>query len=333
MEPLVSILIPVYNAQEWLAQTIKSALAQTWIRKEIIIVNDGSKDDSLAVARRFESVNVSVFSQENQGAAATRNAAFAKCQGDYIQWLDADDLLAPNKISSQMEAARQIGDVRKLISGPWGSFRYRARTAVFSPTALCEDLSPVEWLLRKMGQNLHMQTATWLISRELTEAAGKWNTQLLGDDDGEYFCRVLLASSGVRFVPDARVYYRITGASRLSHIGLSQRKMDAHFLSMEMHIRYLRSLESSERVNQACVQYLQNWLIHFYPERTEIVRQAKDLAKELGGELQNPKLRWKYAWIQKLFGWHIAKRAQIGLPGAKASLFNALDKTLYRMGF
>jgi hypothetical protein len=183
-----------------------------------------------------------------------------------------------------------------------------------------------------MGQNLHMQTATWLVSRELTEAAGKWNTQLLGDDDGEYFCRVLLESNGVRFVPDARVYYRITGASRLSHIGFSLRKMDAHFLSMQMHIRYLRSLEASDRVNAACVQYLQNWLIHFYPERPEIVRQAKDLAKELGGTLQDPELRWKYAWIQKLFGWHVAKRAQVGLPGAKASVFNVLDKALYRMG-
>jgi len=57
----------------------------------------------------------------------------------------------------------------------------------------------------QLGQNLYMQTATWLVSRELTEAAGPWDTRLLGDDDGEYFCRVLLASNGVRFVPEAKV--------------------------------------------------------------------------------------------------------------------------------
>ena len=75
-----------------------------------------------------------------------------------------------------------------------GLFNYRTKRARFVPTSLWQDLSPVEWLLRKMGENLHMQTATWLTSRELTEAAGPWDTRLLSDDDGEYFCRVLLAS-------------------------------------------------------------------------------------------------------------------------------------------
>jgi len=332
MEPLVSILIPAYNAEEWIVETIDSALAQTWARKEIIIVNDGSRDQTLEVARRYESGSVKVVTQENQGAAATRNAAFGFSQGDYIQWLDADDLLAPAKISSQVEVAKQCGSTRTLISGPWGAFRYRAKKATFPVTPLWADLSPAEWLIRKMGQNLHMQTGTWLTSRTLTEAAGPWNTKLLGDDDGEYFCRVLLASNGVRFVPDAKVFYRITGTSRLSYIGFSQKKIDAQFLSMQMHIRYLRSLEDSERVHAACVQYLQNWLIHFYPERPDIVSQARSLAEELGGKLQDPKLRWKYSWIEKLFGWEAGKRAQVVLPGAKASLFNSWDKAMYRMG-
>src|SRR6187399_169174 len=231
MEPLVSILIPAYNAEEWIVETIDSALAQTWARKEIIIVNDGSRDQTLAVARRYESGNVKVVTQENQGAAATRNAAFGFSQGDYIQWLDADDLLAPVKVSSQVEVVKRSGSNRTLISGPWGAFRYRAKKATFPVNPLWADLSPAEWLIRKMGQNLHMQTGTWLTSRTLTEAAGPWNTKLLGDDDGEYFCRVLLASDGVRFVPDARVFYRITGTSRLSYIGFSQSKIEAQFLS------------------------------------------------------------------------------------------------------
>jgi len=332
MEPLVSILIPAYNAEEWISDTIKSALDQTWPRKEIVIVNDGSKDRTLAVARRFASGNVAVIDHENQGAAGTRNTAFSNCQGDYIQWLDADDLLVPNKVASQMDVAMQCGDIQTLISGPWGGFRYRVDKAKFVSTPLCADLSPVEWLLRKMGLNLHMQTATWLTSRHLTEAAGPWNTKLLGDDDGEYFCRVLLSSNGVRFVPDARVLYRITGSSRLSHIGFSQRKIEAQFLSMQMHIRYLRSLEDSERVRAACVQYLQNWLMVFYPERMDIVGQARELAKELGGKLQDPKVRWKYSWIESLFGLETAKRAQIVLPSAKASMFNVWDKTMHRLG-
>ena len=93
MQPLVSILIPAYNAQQYIAETIRSALAQTWPRKEIIIVDDGSIDGTLALARSFASASVQVVTQQNQGAAAARNKAFSLCQGDFIQWLDADDPL------------------------------------------------------------------------------------------------------------------------------------------------------------------------------------------------------------------------------------------------
>src|SRR5690242_2593971 len=102
MKPLVSILIPAYNAEPWIAGTIKSALDQTWSRKEVIVVDDGSRDRTLAVAKQFASKNVSIVTQQNQGASAARNKAFDLCQGDYIQWLDADDLLAPAKIAQQV---------------------------------------------------------------------------------------------------------------------------------------------------------------------------------------------------------------------------------------
>ena len=329
MNPLVSILIPAFNAQEWIADTLKSAIGQTWPRKEIIVVDDGSRDQTLAIARGLGSKEVSVVTQANQGAAATRNRAYSICQGDYIQWLDADDLLAPDKIARQMDATDRDAGKRMLLSSAWGYFMYRVHRADFVPTPLWCDLSPVEWLLRKLGQNLHMQTATWLVSRELTEAAGPWNTQLLGDDDGEYFCRVLLASDGTRFSPEARVYYRVSGPNSLSYIGRSERKMEAQFVSMQLHIGYLRSLEDSERVRAACVTYLQNWLPNFYPERLDLVEQAEQLAARLGGRLEiPPPLPWKYAWIQKGFGWPLAKRAQILLPGCKRSVTRSWDKTL-----
>src|ERR1700733_7773261 len=110
--PLVSILIPAYNADKWVADTIRSAAAQTWQRKEIIVVDDGSKDHTLSIARRFESGSVRVATQQNQGASAARNKAFSLSQGDYIQWLDADDLLAPDKIEKQMMVLGEDGSKR-----------------------------------------------------------------------------------------------------------------------------------------------------------------------------------------------------------------------------
>src|SRR4030095_524507 len=116
MTPLVSILIPAYNAERWIANTIQSALAQTWPRKEIIVVDDGSTDQTLQVARQFASKTISIVTQENKGASAARNRACELCQGDYIQWLDADDLLSPDKVAKQMAAAQECQDTRRLLS-------------------------------------------------------------------------------------------------------------------------------------------------------------------------------------------------------------------------
>lgn len=288
LKPFVSILIPAYNAQEWISETLRSAIAQTWGNREIIVVDDGSTDATLAVARRFESLGVQVFSQPNQGAAAARNTAFSLCRGDYIQWLDADDLLSPDKITSQIAALQPEQGRAVVLSCPWGRFRRNPRRAVFVATDLWRDLSPGEWLMRQMEESLYMQTATWLVSRELTEAAGPWDTRLLGDDDGEYFARVLLASDGTKFVPQGKVYYRMSGPGSLSHIGTSDKKRDAQWLSMRLHVEYLRRLDDGPRARTACIKYLQNWIPFFYPERLDIVEKAAQLARELDGSLHAP---------------------------------------------
>lgn len=328
MKPLVSILIPAYNAEMWLAETVRSALAQTWDNKEIVVVDDGSKDGTLTLAKTFESDIVRVFTKQNQGASATRNRAFSLCRGDYIQWLDADDLLSPDKIAKQMELLGDSSNPKLLLSAEWGSFMHRASRARFVPSGLWCDLSRAEWLMRKMEQNVYMQTATWLVSRELCQAAGPWDTRLLGDDDGEYFCRVLLASDGVRFVPGAKVYYRQAGSGSLSYVGASDRKRDAQWISMELHMGYLRSLEDSKRSRAACVTFMQNWMVSFYPERLDIFERARELAQALGGQIQVPRLSWKYSWIQALFGRYLARRAELKLQGLKWSMASNWDKVL-----
>jgi glycosyltransferase involved in cell wall biosynthesis len=331
VQPLVSILIPAHNAERWIGAAIQSAIAQTWPRKEVIIVDDGSRDDTLLVARQFMSNQVAVLSGEQGGAAATRNRAFGLSQGDYIQWLDADDLLAADKIERQLGTLQEGDSRRILLSAPWAFFYYRTRTAKFTRTSLWQDLSPVEWLLRKMLENVHMQTATWLTSRELAEAAGNWDTRLLSDDDGEYFCRVLLASAGTRFVPEARVFYRVTPSSRLSRIGPSDKKKEALVISMKLHIQYLRSLEESDRVRSACLTYMQNWFDNFYPERSDLVAELQNLAAELGGHLGPPVFRRKYAWMKPIFGWKATKWAQTTLPVMRASCVRSWDGLMCKL--
>lgn len=328
--PLVSILIPAFNAQDWIAQTIRSAESQTWSRKEVIIVDDGSRDGTLSVARKFESKNVRVVSTENQGAAAARNTAFSFSQGDYIQWLDADDLLAADKIAEQLAALSDKDTNRTLLSGAWATFAYRPDRARFSPTSLWEDLSAAEWLLRKMGDQVFMANSSWLTSRRLSEDAGPWDTSLSYDDDGEYFSRVLLSSDGTRFVPAAKALYRNAATNRVSDLGLSQAKMDSLLRSMKLHLTYLRSLENSDRVTDACMRYLQNWSIYFDPNRRDIAEELQRLARGMGRELGQPVLRWKYAWLKPIFGSSAARRAQFAIPFAKHRAMCAWDRFMHR---
>jgi len=331
MTPLVSILIPAYNAEPWIAETIRSAVGQTWPNKEIIVVDDGSTDQTLSIVQKFASKTVSVVTQKNQGVCAARNRAYELCQGDYIQWLDADDLLSRDKIAKQMEVAEQSQSKRTLLSSAWGFFIFRTTKARFVPTSLWCDLSPIEWLQRRWEEHLHMNPATWLVARELSHAAGRWDTRLLGGgtDDGEYFCRAILASDGIRFVPDARVFYRIAGSSSLSYIGRSNKKMESLLLAMQLQIGHLRSVDDSERSRAACVNYIQCWLPNFYPDRPDIVKQLEQLASSLGGHLEAPRLSWKYAWIEKLFGSAAAKQAQLSYNQTKSFALRTWDRMMY----
>jgi len=213
---LVSVLIPAYNAAAWLQETIVSALAQTWPRVEVIVVDDGSTDGTLAVARKLQAGNVKVVTQPNSGAPAARNTALLHAQGDHIQWLDADDLLHPEKIAAQMRVATEVGDPRVLLSGAFGTFYYRTERAVFAPNSLWRDLSPIDYFLTRFNDNVYFQTDAWLVSRELTNAVGPWTDFHSPDDDGEYFCRVVMQSKGVRFVEAARSYYRIANYGGVS---------------------------------------------------------------------------------------------------------------------
>src|SRR4051812_47321404 len=102
--PLVSILVPAYNAAATLSESLASALSQTWPHTEIIVVDDGSQDHSVAVARAFEGPRVRIIRQSHQGAAAARNTALEASRGEFIQWLDADDVLGSEKVAEQLAA-------------------------------------------------------------------------------------------------------------------------------------------------------------------------------------------------------------------------------------
>ncbi len=316
MSELVSIVIPAFNAERWIRESIESALAQSWPAKEIIVVDDGSTDRTLAVARGFADRGVQVLSQANRGAAAARNTGLRAARGTYIQFLDADDLLHPRKIEQQLRGAEPGAQAGVLLTCRWGRFFKRPEQARFEPDTLWQDLSPADWIFTKFNDNRFMFPASWLVSRRLVDDAGPWNEDLTLDDDGEYMCRLVAASRHVRFVADAECFYRIGNSSSLSS-QRSDRALLSGFTSMRLCIERLLALEDSERTRRACVRLLQENLPHFYPEKTDLVDQCRRLARRLGGDLTPPGERFHFMLFRGIFGWRRAKQMRSALNDAK----------------
>ena len=334
MEQLVSILIPAFNAERWIGQSISSALAQSWSRKEIIVVDDGSTDKTLEIARSFESKAVKVIATQNGGACRARNTAFSHAQGTYIQFLDADDLLGIDKLSRQLHGADAGLHSRMLLTAAWGLFFQYPQRIAFKPDALWADLPPIEWLLRKFEHGAWMNPAVWLVSRKLIELAGPWDERLSrsGDDDGEYMCRLVKASEAVRFVPEARSYYRIGNTDSL---GLSSRKsaeaLQALLLSTSLCIEHVLSLEESERTRRASLIYLER-LFHFFSEDPDLSSKACQLARELGGELSTPPESMKYSLVRHLVGKKHVKSLKYLLHSKKLGMLRSLEHAAFRIG-
>lgn len=305
---LVSILIPAFDAERWIAQAIRSALDQTWCWREIIVVNDGSEDATGKIAREFGSAGVRVIEQTNRGASTARNVAFRESQGAFIQYLDGDDLLHPAKIEVQMRRlARE--EPGFLASGAWARFRADPGTARFVPEPVWADLDGVGWLVASWTGGGMMHPAAWLVPRDVVERAGPWDETLTLNDDGEFFCRVLLASRGVRFCGEARTYYR----SRLQGSLSATRSRPAHlsaWRATEASVAHLLAREDSLRTRRAGADSFQRLAFQFYPDAVDLVRRAEHHARQLGGSTLDYDGGRIIRCLSKTVGWKVARRLQ-----------------------
>lgn len=288
MKKLVSILIPAFNAQRWLIDALDSAINQTWPHKEIIFVDDGSTDKTLSIARKFASRQIKILSQPHAGAAAARNKALSHAQGDYIQWLDADDILAPDKIEQQMKIIEKYDDPKILYSSSWGMCFSSFKRAKFCPSPLWQNLSSVDWLINKFLTGNWMAIECWLISRELAELAGPWDENLSVDLDGNYTARIVSRSKKIVFVPEAKVYVRKINPNSICHRGPSLCGLESGLTSVEKQCQALLSIEKSHRTKEACTQALQRWLNRTFPENKIIYLKTQSLAKRLNISLTPP---------------------------------------------
>ena len=311
----VSILIPCYNASHWIAETLEAVLAQTWPALEVIVADDGSSDDSVEIVRAYQARGVKLLSLANGGAAAARNAAFASSTGAFIQFLDADDLISPDKIEMQM--ARLSAAPGAVAVCRWGRFTTSVADVRLDPGPTWTDLSPTAWLLANWSRGGGMMfPALWLVPRAVIECAGGWNESLSLNDDGEFFTRVVAASSQVLFCSEPIAYYRSGISGSLS--GLRSRAgWVSGFNALESMVGQLLRLDSSESAQATVSRLWQDYAHTCYPWARDLAEQAMSLARRHGKTAIMPGGGRFFRYCSFWLGWRMARVLQEFLRAGK----------------
>jgi glycosyltransferase involved in cell wall biosynthesis len=306
ISPLVSIIVPAYNASRWLEACLVSALEQSHKACEVIVVDDGSSDDSLSIAERFRSRGVIVVSQTNGGASAARNRALSLARGEFIQYLDADDLLAPDKIERQLAALRPH-DRRSVASCEWVRFTDQPPAGILPPQSIWRDMSAIDFLVACAMEELMFPPIAWLIPRAVCDVAGGWDPALSLNDDGEYMSRVLAASAGIVFVESARAFYRSGNAGSYAS-QRSRKAAESELRAWEQTVATMLQLEESPRVRLAAATGFQRIEAAWFGRCDDVVARAAEKEQEFGGGRYQFDGGPLFRSAAKLVGWKSAMR-------------------------
>lgn len=213
--PLVSVIIPAYNAEMFIAQTLESVLAQTYTNIEVLVVDDGSSDQTMEIVRSFaqQDTRIILLQQANSGVAAARNLAIIKSKGEYIAPIDADDLWSLSKIARQVECMLNADESCGLV------YTWSVKIDKFG-FIISEDRTDIleGYVYPALVYcNFIGNASVPLIKRECLDKIGLYNTQLRlqnaqGCEDWDLYCRIA-EHYQYRVVPDYLMGYRSTSQS------------------------------------------------------------------------------------------------------------------------
>ena len=311
----VSIIIPLYNNEAYIAQTIDSCLAQTHDNIEIIVIENGSTDKSCQIVKSIDDTRLSVFQILKPNAAAARNFGYQKAKGAYIVFLDADDVMASNKIELQLKALFSKPE-GWIASCAWAKFKTNTKEAVISSQKVWAIQNPIDWCLQSWTGGGMMALGGWLIPKPIIDKAGLWDENLSLHDDGEFMCRVLLASKGNVFVENTVVYYRQQDNS-LSRQHKSKKAAESALLVYKSYQQQILKFQDSKLTRRALARNFSRFVYEYYPAHAQLIKEAYREINELGVKpplVGSP----SFKLIQRIVGFKLA----IGLTSIKRNLIH-----------
>lgn len=200
---LVSVLIPCYNAEDWITECVESAFAQTYVPTEVIVVDDGSKDSSWERLQAFGD-RIRAVRQENAGGNVARNHLLRLAKGTWLQYLDADDFLGPTKIAEQMNWLGTTQEPVDFIYGEEVNARMQPDGSIIQESRARTRTDPWEelftWDLPQTGAPLWRKTAV--------EAVGGWKEDQPCCQEHELYARLLKAGKQFAYAGPSQAFYR-----------------------------------------------------------------------------------------------------------------------------
>lgn len=309
--PLVSICVPCRNAAPYVEETLRSLLGQTWSQLEVIVVDDASTDgspDHVAAIAATDS-RVQLHCCCFGSAARARNAALALAQGDFVKFMDADDLLSPTAVADQVVRLRDQPDA--VAMGQWGRFYNDDLTTFqFDRRSSGSDVDPIDWLVRAWADaEPMMQAGMFLIPRSLLERCGGWDEDLSLIDDFEFFTRLLCHAQKLLYTPDAILYYRSGLPGSLS-ARRGREAAQSAFDAITTACTQLLARRSDAAARRSCANVMQNFIYGFYPQVPRLRAAMAERIRALGGSDLPPPGGPRFQLMRRCLGWKVAARLQ-----------------------
>lgn len=210
MNPLISIVVPVYNVENYIVETIESVIAQTYSNWELWLIDDGSTDASSDKIKPFtiQHENIHYLRKENGGQASARNLGIKNAKGEYVAFLDSDDFWAPEKLAQQIEELKEFQP--DFLYG-MGYYYFENENGKTEPYSWISGLNTGKDFFQILYHSSAVNTNSVLVRKELFEKVGYFNENelLRGTEDWDLWMRIAKNVQTVYGSPSRNVYYRL----------------------------------------------------------------------------------------------------------------------------